>query len=76
MIVAELIHCTRSQPPHEAQESILTFDLRRPSVHITAECHARGVRHIIRSGFVTLHELDQDGNTLIVIHQTLVVTVS
>ena len=40
MVIAKGIHGTRAQPPHQAQETVLLADLRRPAVQVAAEGHA------------------------------------
>jgi hypothetical protein len=50
-------------------------DLRRPAVQVAAEGHTRPVRQEVASILLSLDELDQDGDALVVVHQAFVVPV-
>ena len=75
MIISERLHCARTQPPDQPQESILFADLRRPAIQVAAEGHTGCMRHEIFIKLLTFHELEQHGNAFIVFHQPLGVAI-
>ncbi len=75
LVVIPRLHRPRAQPPHQAHEAVLLADLGAPAVQVAAEGHSRRLGQEVAPEALALHELDQHGDALVVVHQSLLVAV-